>query len=92
MYTVIAPFVMPRCAFPLPFAPGALGYNGGMPTYVYQCNLCDKRVEVKRSYYLGEVNEPVCDCGDTMHRVYEAPAVVYKGEGFYSTDKREVKE
>lgn len=86
MYTVIAPFVMPRdCA---PFHNfGALGYNRGMPTYVYQCNLCDKRVEVKRSYYLGDVIEPVCDCGDIMHRVYEAPVVVYKGKGFYSTDK-----
>ena len=93
MYTVIAHFVMPRCAFPLPFAlPGLWVYNKGMPTYVYQCNLCDKMVEVKRSYYLGDVIEPVCDCGDIMHRVYEAPAVVYKGKGFYSTDKREVKE
>ena len=64
-----------------------------MPTYVYQCNLCDKRVEVKRSYYLGDVIEPKCDrCGIDMMRVYEAPAVVYKGKGFYSTDKREVKE
>ena len=88
MYTVIAPFVMPRCAFPLPFAPGALGYNRGMPAYDYQCHLCDERKTVYRHYYLGDVIEPKCDkCGIEMMRVYEAPAVVYKGSGFYSTDK-----
>jgi len=88
VYTVIAPFVMPRCAFPLPFAPGALHYNGGMPIYTYQCALCGEKKEVARSYYLGDVIEPKCDrCGIEMMRVYEAPAVVYKGSGFYSTDK-----
>jgi putative FmdB family regulatory protein len=59
-----------------------------MPIYTYQCALCGEKKEVARSYYLGDVIEPKCDrCGIEMMRVYEAPAVVYKGSGFYSTDK-----
>ena len=87
MYTVIAPFVMPRaCAITASF--GALHYNKPMPAYDYQCALCDERKTVYRHYYLGDVIEPKCDrCGTDMMRVYEAPAVVYKGSGFYSTDK-----
>lgn len=27
-------------------------------------------------------------CGGELVRVYDAPSVVYKGSGFYSTDKR----
>jgi len=59
-----------------------------MPIYTYQCALCGEKKEVARSYYLGDVIEPKCDRrGIEMMRVYEAPAVVYKGSGFYSTDK-----
>ena len=59
-----------------------------MPVYTYQCALCGKKVEVTRSYYLGGIVEPVCDnCGVEMARVYEAPAVHFKGRGWYVKDK-----
>ncbi len=58
-----------------------------MPAYDYQCLLCGERKTVYRHYYLGDVIEPVCDkCGVEMERVYQAPAVHYKGDGWYSKD------
>ena len=88
MYTVIAPFVMPRACVHVIASFGALHYNKPMPAYDYQCPSCGERKAVYRHYYLCDVIEPVCDkCGIEMIRVYEAPAVVYKGSGFYSTDK-----
>ena len=59
-----------------------------MPTYAYQCALCGARKEITRSYLLGDIVEPKCDnCGAEMMRVYEAPAVHYKGDGWYVKDK-----
>ena len=59
-----------------------------MPLYTYQCALCGSRKEVARSYDLGDVVEPKCEkCNVEMMRVYEAPAVHFKGEGWYVKDK-----
>ena len=89
MYTVIAPFVMPRACAHVIASFGALHYNKPMPAYDYQCPSCGERKTVYRHYYLGDVIEPVCDkCGVEMERVYQAPAVHYKGSGYYVTDKK----
>lgn len=51
-----------------------------MPLYDFKCNVCK---EVK------ETNEnipPACTtCGEIMVRVYSAPAIQFKGTGFYKT-------
>jgi putative FmdB family regulatory protein len=51
-----------------------------MPLYDFKCECC---LEVT------EINEPVppaCNtCGNTMMRIWSAPAVQFKGSGFYST-------
>jgi len=59
-----------------------------MPTYAYQCALCGARKEIAHSYLLGDIVEPKCEkCNVEMMRVYEAPAVHYKGDGWYNVDK-----
>jgi len=59
-----------------------------MPTYTYQCASCGAKKEVTRSYYLGDIIEPVCEnCAAEMARVFEASAVHYKGRGWYVKDK-----
>ena len=51
-----------------------------MPLYDFKCEYC---LEVT------EINEPVppaCStCGNAMKRIWSAPAVQFKGSGFYST-------
>ena len=55
-----------------------------MPTYDYRC--ANGHVfEVVRSMSEGPVTECV-ECGAAVERVFHAPAVHYKGSGFYTTD------
>lgn len=56
-----------------------------MPTYVYACRECDERLEVVQKMS----DEPLKECPKcpgALRRVLFAPAVVYKGSGFYTTD------
>lgn len=59
-----------------------------MPVYEFECRDClDSRLTV--SYPItSDVPVYKCSvCGHTMVRVYSAPAVTFKGSGFYKTDK-----
>lgn len=51
-----------------------------MPAYDFKCNYCNEVIEI---------NEPIAPscgtCGNTMARIWSAPAVQFKGTGFYST-------
>ena len=56
-----------------------------MPTYVYACRECDERLEVVQKMS----DDPLKDCPKcpgSLRKVLFAPAVVYKGSGFYTTD------
>lgn len=54
-----------------------------MPTYEYECPSDNTRMELSLSY---DHEPPVCVvCGDTLRRVYTAPAIKFNGTGFYST-------
>ena len=56
-----------------------------MPTYEYRCDNCKTHIEVKERYEFG----PECfHCGRNMRREWTAPAVQFKGSGFYKTDNR----
>ena len=56
-----------------------------MPAYTYEC-ACGQVWDVRHSIH--EEPEFECDnCGGAMERVIAAPAVQFKGSGFYSTDK-----
>ena len=56
-----------------------------MPLYEYQCKKCGHRFEKIQSYSAPDVKEcPVCQ--GEVERLLSAPAVQFKGSGFYSTD------
>ena len=56
-----------------------------MPLYEYACTQCHRRCEI-----IQKVNDPplkVCKvCGGAMKKVASAPAIQFKGTGWYITD------
>lgn len=56
-----------------------------MPLYEYQCDACRHRFEVIRKFSDPPV-EKCPSCGGTVHKLQSAPAIQFKGAGFYITD------
>lgn len=57
-----------------------------MPIYNYRCNECKEETEVKQR--ITEDPLTTCDkCYGELKRVIGSPGIVFKGVGFYSTDK-----
>jgi putative FmdB family regulatory protein len=56
-----------------------------MPLYEYQCQSCAERVEM-----IQRVSDPPYShcpkCGGEMKKLLSAPAIQFKGSGFYKTD------
>ena len=51
-----------------------------MPLYDFKCEYCTEVIEIN------EPIPPACStCGNLMMRIWSAPAVQFKGPGFYST-------
>ena len=58
-----------------------------MPTYEYECGLCQFRFERKQSF--DEEPVAVCPkCQGKARRVINVIPVIFKGSGFYVTDSR----
>jgi len=56
-----------------------------MPLYEYQCGRCGKRFELIQKF--SAPPEATCvACGGTAHRQLSAPALQFKGSGWYVTD------
>ena len=56
-----------------------------MPLYEYQCKKCHHRFERIRKFSDPHVKK--CpDCGGPVEQVVSAPAVQFKGSGWYVTD------
>jgi putative FmdB family regulatory protein len=56
-----------------------------MPLYEYKCTNCGERVEViQRSS--DSPQGPCPKCGGEMKKLFSAPAIQFKGSGFYKTD------
>lgn len=57
-----------------------------MPTYDYKCGSGHEHTEVRR------LTEPAIsrcpECGEELKRVFKTPAVIFKGDGFYTNDKK----
>ena len=56
-----------------------------MPIYEYKCDQCDKVFEVRQKF----ADEPLTvheECGGPVHRLMSAPALQFKGSGWYITD------
>lgn len=55
-----------------------------MPIYEYECNQCSQRVEV-----IQRISDPAAQCPKCeieMRKLHSAPAIQFKGSGFYKTD------
>jgi putative FmdB family regulatory protein len=60
-----------------------------MPLYEYHCNQCHIDFEVRRSFSdTGTPECPVCHENTHVTRKFSAPAIVFKGSGFYVNDSR----
>lgn len=56
-----------------------------MPLYEYQCTGCGQRIEVLRRFSDAPLVE--CPhCGGVLNKLASAPALQFKGSGFYLTD------
>ena len=56
-----------------------------MPTYEYRCEAESHHFDLRQSFD----SDPVAECpqcGSMSKRVFHAPAVVFKGSGFYVND------
>ena len=56
-----------------------------MPLYEYQCTACGERAEI-----LQQISDPPYSrcpkCGGDLKKLHSAPAIQFKGSGFYKTD------
>jgi len=56
-----------------------------MPIYEYQCTECGERAEIIQNF--SDPPHTVCSkCGGAMKKLFSAPAIQFKGSGFYKTD------
>lgn len=54
-----------------------------MPLYEYECTACHKRTEKIQKFSDPEIT--ICPkCGGTLERVLSAPAISFKGGGWYA--------
>lgn len=58
-----------------------------MPTYVYHCDQCESDFEARQKFSDGPLSH--CPEGhEEVRRIFVAPAIVFKGDGWYSKDSR----
>ncbi|MGC8874320.1 MAG: FmdB family zinc ribbon protein [Chloroflexia bacterium] len=56
-----------------------------MPTYVYRCQECHEQIEAVQRF--SDLPLSVCPhCGGSLQRLLFAPAIIFKGSGWYCTD------
>jgi len=56
-----------------------------MPIYEYECRSCGKRTELLQR--MADPPLAVCpECGGEVKKLFSAPAVQFKGSGWYATD------
>jgi putative FmdB family regulatory protein len=56
-----------------------------VPLYEYQCEKCGQRVEIIQR--VSDKPYSHCPkCGGDMKKLFSAPAIQFKGSGFYKTD------
>lgn len=62
-----------------------------MPNYEYECKKCSFRFELKRRF--SDSSEAKCPrCQGEAHRIFSPVPIIFKGSGFYVTDKAAEKE
>ena len=60
-----------------------------MPIRSFECTKCRYEFEDWQSWDVVRIpNCPKCELTEHVVRVFDAPSVIYKGKGFYTTDNR----
>lgn len=60
-------------------------YNSGMPIYEFECRKCKAHIEVFQK--ISDKPPVKCrKCGGRLERLLSAPAIQFKGSGWYVTD------
>ena len=57
-----------------------------MPVYEYKCEKCGHRFEREQAVGQTVKSCPTSTCRGKVMRVFSAPAIVFKGKGWHSTD------
>ena len=58
-----------------------------MPTYEYKCSNCLFVFDLRRS--MKDDSSVVCPkCGNPVKQIFSSVPVLFKGEGFYSTERK----
>lgn len=57
-----------------------------MPIYEYECRSCGNRIELVQKIGDGPPEKCVCGKSGTLKRLVSAPAIQFKGTGWYVTD------
>ncbi|MEP6758856.1 MAG: FmdB family zinc ribbon protein [Actinomycetota bacterium] len=56
-----------------------------MPTYAYRCRDCGHSFDIVQK--MSDASLTHCpECGGDLRKVFTAPAISFKGSGFYATD------
>ena len=58
-----------------------------MPSYEYQCMNCNMTLTIIRSISDKEHKPGCINCSITMTRIYQKPAIQFKGDGWAKNDK-----
>ena len=58
-----------------------------MPIYEYACTNCGERTEAKQGFEDPPL-EKCPHCGGHLRKLYSPVGIVFKGSGFYSTDRK----
>lgn len=58
-----------------------------MPTYEYQCQKCQERVEVTQRFSDAPLTVHE-GCGGELKKLISGVGIAFKGSGFYKTDSR----
>ena len=61
-------------------------------TFNYKCDQCGYVLEMDYSLAAEKPESFACICGGTFKRIYEAPAIKFKGSGFYTNDQWSIDE
>ena len=57
-----------------------------MPLYEYECDACGHRFEIIHQKFSDPPADHCPSCGGPVHKLHSAPAIQFKGTGFYITD------
>jgi putative FmdB family regulatory protein len=62
-----------------------------VPTYEYRCRACAHGFDIVQSFK--DETLTICPaCGGELRKVFAAPAISFKGSGFYANDSRKAAE